>query len=119
MTEGEPVTSVFCHCPSCRLATGAPVVAWAMFSHDAFRVTRGEIAVYESSPGARRGFCARCGTTLSFEADYIPGLIDVTIATFGDPAGIVPLMHIWDHHRLPWLDLRDDLPRYEALPPRE
>jgi hypothetical protein len=119
MTEGEPVMRAFCHCPSCRLATGAPVVAWALFPQDAFRITRGELAVYESSPGVRRGFCGRCGTTLSFEADYVPGLIDVTIATFGDPAGLVPQMHVWHRHRLGWVVLADDLPRHEELPPLE
>ncbi|MFZ4382519.1 MAG: GFA family protein, partial [Sandarakinorhabdus sp.] len=32
---------VLCHCSDCRKSAGAPMVAWAMFADDAFRVTSG------------------------------------------------------------------------------
>ena len=71
----------------------------------------------ESSPGARRGFCPACGTQISFTADSIPGLIDLTIGSLDDPASVPPAMHSWNSRRLPWFDLADDLPRHAEFPP--
>ncbi len=113
-----PVTAAFCHCPSCRRAAGAPVVAWAMFRREQLTVLRGTIAYYTSSPGVERGFCAACGTTLTWAADYLPGLIDITIGSLDDPARLPPLMHVWSDDRIDWLQLSDTLPRHAEFPPR-
>jgi hypothetical protein len=64
-----------------------------------------------------RGFCGRCGTTLTFTADFLPGLVDVTVASLDDPGSLPPRMHIWERARLPWLVLADDRPRHPELPP--
>ena len=117
--RGEALLTALCHCSICRRAAGAPAVAWAMFPLEAFRLERGALAVYASSPGVARGFCGRCGTTLSFMADFIPGLIDLTIASFDEPAALPPQLHMWERKRLPWLVLGDDLPRHAELPPQE
>ena len=117
--RGEALLSALCHCSICRRAAGAPAVAWAMFPLAAFRLERGALATYASSPGVERGFCGRCGSTLSFAADFIPGLIDLTVASFDDPAGLPPQLHMWESKRLPWLELGDDLPRHAELPPQE
>ena len=116
---GEPVMTALCHCPSCRRASGAPQVAWALFPRDGYTLTQGEPATFASSPSVTRGFCATCGTTLFYEAEMIPGLIDITIASLDDPAGLAPQMHIWHQHRLPWLAATDDLEKFDALPPFE
>ena len=76
-------------------------------------------ATYQSSSGARRGFCARCGSQISFHADYIPGLIDITIGSLDDPAAFTPSFHYWDSKRLPWLQFSDPLPKYAEFPPVE
>jgi hypothetical protein len=75
--------------------------------------------LYESSPGARRGFCARCGTQISFTADYIPGLIDITIGSLDHPEQVPPTFHYWESRRLPWVHFSDGLPRYPEFPPTE
>ena len=114
---GEPVMTALCHCPSCRRASGAPAVAWAMFPRDSLRFHGNDPSVYASSPGVRRSFCGRCGTALFFEAEYIPALVDVTIASFDEPETIAPRMHIWNRHRLDWMNGVDGLDAYEELPP--
>lgn len=53
-----------CHCGQCRKSSGHH---WAATSADLdrFRVTSAAtLAWYDSSPAARRGFCARCGASL-------------------------------------------------------
>ena len=115
---GEPVAAVLCHCSMCRRAAGAPAVAWAMFASDQFVVTGGQIAKYLSSDGAERGFCSGCGTTLTFSADYLPGLVDVTISSLDDPSRLSPSMHIWESRRLDWFVSADPWPRHKEFPPQ-
>ena len=117
--SGSPVMAALCHCSMCRRANAAPAVAWAMFQEAQVDFTSQLPAVYESSPGSRRGFCARCGTQISFAADYIPGLIDITICSLDDPGQVAPAFHYWESKRLPWLHVADQLPRYPEFPPTE
>jgi hypothetical protein len=114
--RGEPIAVALCHCGSCRRAAGAPVVAWAMFGLESFDYTAGKAAVYASSPGVGRSFCASCGTSLAFTAGYMPGLVDVTVASLDDPEALAPQMHIWESQRLPWIHLGDGLPRHPEDP---
>jgi hypothetical protein len=100
----------------CRRANAAPAVAWAMFTETQVRFTGSQPTMYQSSPPARRGFCGQCGTQLSFMADYIPGLIDLTIGSFDQPELLPPSLHYWDSKRLPWVEFADTLPRHAEFP---
>jgi hypothetical protein len=53
-----------CHCDLCRRANGTAFSANARIPLERYRVIAGEdlISEYESSPGARRCFCSRCGS---------------------------------------------------------
>lgn len=114
--EGEPVMAALCHCSMCRRANAAPVVGWTMFPDSQVRFLAGEPTIYESSPGCRRGFCARCGTQICFTADFLPGLIDITTGSLDEPARMPPTLHFWDSKRLPWMHFADDLPKFPELP---
>ena len=118
LVREEPVAVALCHCSMCRRSAGAPLVAWAMFPLDGFDFVQGKPAVYASSSGVERAFCGSCGTQLTFTADFLPGLVDVTVASLDDPAVLPPRMHIWESRRLPWLTVADELPRHEELPPQ-
>ncbi|MGH6886292.1 MAG: GFA family protein [Geminicoccales bacterium] len=114
---GAPLLAAICHCTMCRRANAAPAVAWAMFEEAQVVLRKGSPTTYASSSRAKRGFCPVCGTQISFTADYIPGLIDVTIASLDHPEMVAPTLHYWDAERLPWVHLADDLPRYPEFPP--
>jgi hypothetical protein len=115
--EGDPVVVALCHCSVCRRSAGAPVVAWAMFPLAGFAYTAGKPAVYASSPGSGRTFCRDCGANVGFTSDNLPGLVDLTVASFDDPATLPPQVHIWDSKRLPWFATSDALPRFAEFPP--
>ena len=104
----------FCHCATCRRATGAPMVPWGTFVREAMRVTRGRLSEYRSSAQVWRGFCARCGTSLTYRHEARPAEIDVTLATLDDPTRLAPAMHVWVKDRLPWMSIGDSLPRHET-----
>ena len=110
--SGIAANLCFCHCESCRRAAGAPAVAWGTFARQRFRVTRGELAEYRSSPAVTRGFCAGCGSSLTYRHDARPGEIDVTLTTLDDPSAFTPQMHVWVGDKLPWESISDGLPQF-------
>jgi hypothetical protein len=69
---GEPDWVAWCHCQSCWKHSGAPASVFAAFKRTAYVVTEGEITKFNSSPGMWRGFCARCGSTLTCESERLP-----------------------------------------------
>lgn len=115
---GAPEFSCLCHCPSCRKAAGAPLVGWVMFAVPGLHCDRTSVADFASSEGARRSFCSKCGTSLFFEADYMPGLIDITIEAFDQPDRVQPSAEIWTQYETKCVQSRPQLTRFEALPPQ-
>ena len=110
--SGSPRTLCYCHCESCRRAAGSPAVAWGTFDRSGFRVTRGTLAELKSSPNVVRGFCARCGSCLTYCHAARAADIDVTLATCDDAAALVPMMHVWVADKLPWVRIEDGLPQF-------
>jgi len=110
--SGAPRTLCYCHCESCRRAAGSPAVAWATFDRSSFRVTHGALAEFRSSAPVTRGFCAACGSCLTYRHEARPGDIDVTRATLEEAARLAPQMHVWVADKLPWVRIEDGLPQY-------
>jgi hypothetical protein len=108
----EPHDAGYCHCRMCQRATGAPVVAWLTMASEGFAWTRGEPAIYRSSPEAERLFCPACGAQLVFRMIAEPHRLDVTLASLDDPNAVPPQHHGWTSSRIAWFDARDDLPRH-------
>ena len=115
--SGKPLMAAICHCSMCRRAHAAPAVAWAMFAESQVTFTGSEPKTYASSEDGRRGFCAGCGTQIRFTANYLPGLIDISIGSLDDPTAIAPEFHYWYSKHLPWAEFADDLPRHDEFPP--
>ena len=115
--EGTPVAVALCHCEVCRRASGAPVVAWALFPHDGFLWTRGEASSYASSEAVVRTFCNQCGTQLVAIAETLPGITGVTVGSLDEAERLPPQFHIFASHALSWLELADELPRHGEFPP--
>ena len=114
--NGEPIVVALCHCTMCRRANAAPAVAWSIYSQDQVVFTHAQPKTYQSSSVGQRGFCAECGTQVCFTADYIPGLIDLTVGSFDAPESLLPSLHYWNCRRLPWVSFADKLPRHAEFP---
>lgn len=98
------VRAGICHCRMCQKAVGGPFFAWAMTQVDDFAWTRGTPAVFRSSSSATRGFCAQCGTPLSFQYDKKPGSIDVSLGSLDRPGDVTPSVVMGTERVLPWCD---------------
>ena len=103
---GQPESVVWCHCESCRKHSGAPVSVFVAFKRDAWRLTEGQITKFNSSPGRWRGFCARCGSTLTCEGER-SNETHFHVGAFRDAAQFQPTRHIFPEERLPWLHFGD------------
>lgn len=107
-----PVAGTLCHCRSCRLASGAPSVAWTVVRVEDFRHDGALPVEFESSRGVFRGFCARCGTSLTWRTVERPRTIDITTATLDQPEAFAPTKEIWIEHKLAWETANPSLPHY-------
>lgn len=103
---GKPKWVLWCHCQSCRRHSGAPASVFVAFADNAVSLTRGAIATYESSPGVERGFCARCGSTLTCSNPKLPGETHFHIGAFERAAELAPTGAFFAEERLPWFDTR-------------
>src|SRR5437016_14461594 len=83
--EDAPNWTLHCHCESCRRATSAPMATWISVPRTTFRFTAGKPAYFASSPGVRRGFCARCGSPLTYENERVPDEIHLLAGALDDP----------------------------------
>src|SRR5687768_10152994 len=97
----------YCHCHSCRRFSGAPVSAFAGFERSQVRFTGAPLASYASSPGVQRGFCGRCGATLSYEGERWPTEVHIHVGAFDAPEDFPPTGHAFAEERIPWVHISD------------
>jgi hypothetical protein len=99
-----------CHCRMCQKAFGN--IGGPLVTAFGLTWTRGELKHFQSSNKVRRGFCADCGTPLTYE---YAGTVELAIATFDRAAEIAPVIQLSRETRLPWFDTLAGLPtRSEA-----
>jgi hypothetical protein len=105
--EGPLGDASVCHCRMCQKAFGAFYAPLVSVRHATLVWTRGEPKRFQSSNVAKRGFCAECGTPLTYEA---PDGIALAIGAFDEPEEIAPVIQWGIEAKLPYVD---DIP---ALP---
>ena len=110
--DAEPNWTLHCHCESCRRATSSPITTWISVPRSAFRFKEGAPRYFNSSPGARRGFCATCGSPLTYESERIADEVHIYAASLTDPGDVKPQRHVFVDEQLPWLETIDRLPRF-------
>jgi hypothetical protein len=99
----EDDDAYLCHCRMCQRATGGVSIAFKNVPKSAVAWER-QPDRHASSPIAERGFCASCGTPLTYEA-HDHDQMDLTLGSFDDPWRFRPTEHSGceNWHR-DWLD---------------
>ncbi len=100
LTE-PPRGANICHCRMCQKAGGAPFMAFTGVRQERFAFTRGAPAIYRSSDIAERGFCAACGTPLTYRL-FGFDRISVTIGSLDRPDEAAPMRQLGVESALPW-----------------
>lgn len=123
--RGAPGRVAHCHCIQCQRQSGAAMVTWATWPRASVRVLQGEPADFESSPGVKRSFCQRCGSTLFWRrvlernrAARTPEEIDIAVGTLDAADTLAPGGHIFVKSRRRWMPLCDGLPAYAESAPK-
>ena len=109
--EGALGDASVCHCRMCQKAGGNFYLPLVSVGEARLTWTRGAPKRFRSSSHGHRGFCADCGTPLTYEA---PDGTALTIAAFDDPAAIVPRIQWGVEAKLPYVDGIHDLPGEET-----
>ncbi len=107
--HAEPTNPHICHCRMCQKAFGGYFAPLAGVPRTAFEVTRGTVATFWSSDEAERGFCAACGTPLSFHYRGSPR-IAIALGSLDDPSRIEPRVQYGLEARVPFFAALAGLP---------
>ena len=110
--EGKPRAASVCHCRMCQKAFGAYYAPLVSARGTVLTWTRGEPKRFQSSNHVRRGFCAECGTPLTYEA---PDGIAVAAGAFDDPAAFAPVIQYGIEGKIGFVDHIADLPERDTL----
>jgi len=112
-----PIDSGYCHCRMCQKSSGAPLQATAEIPIAGFAFIKGKAKAYRSSPQAVRHFCPDCGSQLTFRMAENPTYVSINTPTLDRSEVLPPRIHIWREGRIPWFEVKDDLPRYDREGP--
>ncbi|MBP1850792.1 GFA family protein [Rhizobium halophytocola] len=110
--EGELTDSSVCHCRMCQKAFGAYYAPLVSTRGATLEWTRGAPKRFRSSNHVQRGFCADCGTPLTYEA---PDGVAISAGAFDDPAAIPPVIQYGTEAKLAFVDRIADLPTRDTL----
>ena len=100
-----PVGEVrLCHCDLCRRASGTAFSANACIPIKRYRLVDGMDVVreYESSPGANRAFCSRCGSPVFARVKADPEYIRIRLGTLSREAQATITAHVWVGSKASW-----------------
>lgn len=96
-----------CHCSMCRKEHGAGYVTWVGFENHQVKFSSGEDKVtwYESSAGARRGFCQQCGSSMFFTSERWAGELHIALGCLNDAIDRQPQANVFFDRHVDWLPI--------------
>ena len=104
---------VACHCTQCRKTSGFHVAATSA-PRGAVEVT-GDLAWFQSSDRARRGFCPVCGSNLFW--DGAGANLSIMAGTLDAPTGLTLAGHIFCADKGDCYEVADGLPQTQGADP--
>jgi hypothetical protein len=118
--DGELGEFGYCHCKSCRKASGSAHGANVPVDRVRFHLLSGEAALreYESSPGKLRVFCSRCGSPMYAYLRTTPEVLRVRLGSLDTPFASRPRAHTWVSDKAPWEPIEDTVPQFSEWAPR-
>ncbi len=116
--SAAPLASMHCHCANCRKASGAAMLTWLTVGKADFEWLGEEPRRYryesEHYPEpVERWFCSDCGSQLGWHCEANQ-TVDLTAGSLDDPNLIEPEYHVFVRGQVRWMEIDDELPRYET-----
>ncbi|MDX9998801.1 MAG: GFA family protein [Phenylobacterium sp.] len=114
--EGELGEASICHCRMCQKATGGLFGPYVGAPKDGVVWTRGQPKLFQSSNKVQRGFCADCGTPLTYQ--YEGHGIALTLGALDRPEDVRPTEQLASPEKTPYFDDLAKLPVHPVDEPR-
>ena len=105
-----------CHCNMCRKSHGAGYVTWVGFDSGQVSITRGEdqLKWFDSSPGAQRGFCSNCGSSLFFRSERWAGELHIALGCMDDDIDRQPQANVFFDTHVAWMPIDASLKQVDG-----
>jgi len=105
-----------CHCSMCRKAHGAGYVTWVGFEQDQVRFTKDtdQLEWHDSSPGAQRGFCRHCGSSMFFRSERWAGELHIALGCINDEMDRKPQANVFFDRHVDWMPIDETLKQVEG-----
>jgi hypothetical protein len=112
--SGEPLEAGYCHCNSCRLHSGAPLVAFTLWKSECVVIVQGKeiLGGFAKTEMIYRRFCMRCAGTVMTEHAGM-GCTDIPAAVLST-LRFVPTVHL--NYAEAVLPVRDGLLKLNDFP---
>jgi hypothetical protein len=103
--DAEIETMTYCHCDTCRRATGSAFNIGVGVPKPNLHVS-GQIQTYKAPNGVERQFCPTCGSPL-----FTVGNRSVWIraGSLNDAEALKPTREIWKEMKMPWAHIPEDI----------
>jgi hypothetical protein len=119
VANAEPAFVGVCHCRSCQRNSGSAFAVVMGFPSAAVSI-QGELKTYtdtaDSGKHLFRRFCPECGSSISSEAEVMPGMIMLKAGSMDDPSVVKPVMQIYCDSAQPWVSLGGELKSFPQMP---
>jgi len=105
-----------CHCSMCRKSHGAGYVTWVGFEADQVSITRGadRLSWFDSSPGAQRGFCMTCGSSLFFRSERWAGELHIALGCMDNDIDRRPQANVFFNTHVAWMPVDTTLKQVDG-----
>ena len=110
----------YCHCTSCRKASGSGHGANAPIARADFHLLSGAdtLREFESSPGKLRVFCSRCGSPIYAYLTASPEILRIRLGSLDSAFTKRPLAHTFVADKAEWEPIADGLPQFPQWAPK-
>lgn len=119
--DGELSDFGYCHCNSCRKASGSAHAANAAAETRGFTLEdpEGVLREYESMPGKFRAFCSNCGSPLYAYLRDKQEIVRIRLGSLDTPFHKKARAHTFVGEKAEWEVIEGELPQFDTWAPRE
>jgi len=110
----------YCHCKSCRKASGSAHAANAPVERAHFHLIgeSGTLREYQSSPGKFRAFCSSCGSPIYAYVAATPNVLRLRLGSLDTPFAQRAKAHTFVADKAEWEQIEGSLPQFPAWAPK-
>lgn len=110
--SGEPIRVSICHCLACQQRSGAPFAQQARYLETNVKVegvATEYVRVGDAGSKIKFRFCPKCGSTVYFSIEEMPGSVAVPVGAFADPNFPAPSFSMYEARKHEWVKLPEDI----------